>query len=324
MNIIVAGGAGYIGSHVCKILKQKSYNPIVVDDLSLGSKNSVKFGDFIQCNISDEKKLREVFEKYKPVAVMNFAGYKTSSESVFRPLEYYNNNFAATNILLKTMIEFGIKNFIFSSSAAIFGIPKNEDILINESAKKSPTTPYGKSKLMVEEVLQDYDFAYGLKSTSLRYFNVCGSDPQGEIGEIIETSKNIFPSIFSAIKNKTPFTICGNDYPTKDGTCIRDYIHVQDLANAHVLALEKQIETQKSAQINLGNGEGFSVKEIAELTKKITKTDFEIIFGPRRVGDSVKLVADANLAKNYLNWNIKYLKIEDAILHSWKYQTKIW
>lgn len=318
MNIIVTGGAGYIGSHVCKILKQKSYNPIVVDDLSSGSRALVKFGDFIQCNISNYEKLIEIFKKYKPVAVMNFAGYKTNSESVIKPLEYYNNNFVATNILLKAMIDCDIKNFIFSSSAAIFGIPQNPEILIDESSPKAPATPYGKSKLMVEEVLKDYDSAYSLKSTSLRYFNACGSDPEGEIGEILG-SKNIFPSIFAAIKNKTSFIICGADYATKDGTCIRDYIHVCDLANAHILALEKQLETKKSTQINLGNGEGFSVKEIVELAKKITKVDFEIAFGARRAGDPAKLVADATLAKKYLNWDVKYPNIEDAIKHSYKF-----
>ena len=321
-NIIITGGAGFIGSHTCKILKQKGYNPIVVDNLSSGSCALVKFGDFIECDISNSQKMREVFQKYKPLAVMNFAGFKNNSESLVKPFEYYENNFIATNILLKCMIDEGVKNFIFSSSAAIFGTPQNPKNLIDESAPKAPATPYGKSKLMVEEVLQDYDSAYGLKSTSLRYFNACGADAQGEIGEILG-SKNIFPSIFAAIKNKTPFTICGTDYATKDGTCIRDYIHVMDLANAHVLALEKQIEIKKSAQINLGNGEGFSVKEIADLVKKITKQNFEIAFGDRRAGDPAKLVADATFAKNYLNWNIKYPNIEDAILHSWKFLSLI-
>lgn len=318
MNIIVTGGAGYIGSHVCKILKQKGYNPIVIDDLSSGHRELVKFGDFVECNISNYEKLIEVFKKYKPLAVMNFAGYKNNSESVVKPFEYYNNNFVATNILLKAVIDCDIKNFIFSSSAAIFGIPQNQEILIDENAKIAPAAPYGKSKLMVEEVLKDYDSAYGLKSTALRYFNACGCDPEGEVGEIIG-SKNIFPSIFAAIKNKAPFTICGSDYPTKDGTCIRDYIHVYDLAIAHVLALEKQIETKKSMQINLGNGEGFSVKEIAELVKKITKVDFEIVLGDRRAGDPAKLVANSTLAKNYLKWDAKYPNVEDAILHSWKF-----
>jgi len=321
MNIIVAGGAGFIGSHTCKALKNKNYNPIVVDNLSSGSVDLVKYGDFVNCDISDYSKLKEIFVKYKPIGVINFAGFKTNSESLVKPYEYYNNNFSSVNILLKAMVDCKILHFVFSSSAAIFGIPQDPNKLIDESCKKDPVSPYGKSKLMVEEILKDYEYAYGLKSTSLRYFNACGSDPDGEIGEILG-SKNIFPQIFLAIKNKKPFTICGTDYNTKDGSCIRDYIHVCDLADAHILALEKQISDKKSSQINLGNGSGFSVKEIIDLTKKVTKIDFEIVFGERRIGDPEKLVADSTLARNYLNWKIKYSKIEDMITHSWNWNKK--
>lgn len=322
ISILVVGGAGYIGSHMCKRLKRKGYNPIVFDNLSTGFEKLVKWGEFVRGDIKNKELLKQTFKKYKIDVVMHFAAYKSVPESIKNPYKYYDNNVAGTNNLLKTMVDFDIKHFIFSSSAAIFGLSDKKE-KVKENDEKLPINPYGKSKLMVESILDDYDMAYNLKSTCLRYFNVLGSDPDLEIGDMYEGNTNIVNSIFRALINNTEFVIYGDDYDTFDGTCIRDYIHVEDLVEAHILALEKQIETNESIKINLGNGNGFSVKEIVNVTKKIAGINFKVKMGERRAGDSVKVVADSSLAKEYLNWNPRYVEIEKQILHSWNWFKKI-
>jgi len=320
MKLLVTGGAGYIGSHVCKILKAKGYSPIILDNLSTGLKEFVKWGEFVQGDIGDTKLVKNIFLKHDIKAVLHFAASKSVPESNTNPYKYYKNNVALSNEFLKTIVDCEVKNFIFSSSASIFATTKNGKV--EENSKKEPANPYGMSKLMMENILDSYDKAYSLKSTCLRYFNVSGADPECEIGDIINNSPNLLNNIFKAILNKETFTIFGNDYNTPDGTCIRDYIHVWDLAKAHVLALEKQLEKNNSVKINLGNNNGFSVKEIVTAVKKITGIDFPVMIGPKRENDVETMIADYTFARKYLEWNPQYTDIHTQIKHAWNWCKK--
>lgn len=319
----MTGGAGFIGSNLCKILAQKNFYPITVDDLSTGFRELVKFGDFVEADFGDYAKMIGVFSHYKPLAIFHIAGSKSVEESVRNPHKYYENNVAKMNILLLATTNSGIEHFIFSSSAAIFGMTKNTKKPIEENDEKNPLNPYGISKLMGEQILESYSNAYGIKYSALRYFNVTGADPELELGEITKNPENIFPILAQvADKKRDQFIIFGDDYQTKDGTCIRDYIHVYDLVNAHVMALEKQLKTQKSVKINLGNGVGFSVKEVAELFRKVTGTNFKILSGKRRIGDPDLVISDNKFAKEYLSWEPYFTKLEDQVAHTWKWYQK--
>lgn len=263
--------------------------------------------------------MMDVFSQYSPIAIFHIAGSKSVEESVRDPHKYYDNNVAKMNSLLLAAVDSKIENFIFSSSAAIFGTSE----LTSEDTTKNPSNPYGISKLMGEQLLESYDKAYGIKYSALRYFNVTGADPELELGEITQNPANIFPILAQAAdKKRDEFTIFGDDYETKDGTCIRDYIHVYDLANAHVMALEKQLKTAKSVKINLGNGVGFSVKEVAEIFKKVTKKDFKISIGKRREGDPGLVISDNKFAKEYLGWQPKFTKLEEHVNHAWNWYQK--
>ncbi len=323
-NVIVTGGAGFIGSSLCKVLFKNNFHPITVDNLSTGFRQLVKYGDFIEADIGDYDKMMEVFAKYKPLAVFHIAASKSVAESVVNPHKYYENNFSKTNTLLKAVVDSQIQHFIFSSTAAVFGLIQDKEKYIDESAPTNPINPYGASKLMVERLLEDYEKAYGLKYSALRYFNVSGADPECEMGEMSANVANIFPLLLRVIdKKQDGFTIFGDDYNTKDGTCIRDYIHVTDLANAHLLALQKQLENNKSARINLGNGQGFSVKDVVDVFKKITNVDFKVSIGGRRSGDPDLLIANNKFANQYLNWQPKYTNLADHVDHAWKWHQKI-
>lgn len=316
-TILVTGGAGYIGSHVNQQLNQAGYNTLVLDNLSRGHKASVKSGSFIEGEISDQKLLDQIFSKNTIAAVMHFAAFIDVGESVTNPGKYYQNNVLATLILLEAMQKHQVKNFIFSSTAAIFGIPKEE--IITENHVKNPINPYGRSKLMVEMILSDYDKAYQMKSCSLRYFNAAGGDPDGNIKTIEKKESNLIPLILKSLKNKEGFiTIYGTDYNTKDGTCIRDYIHVNDLASAHILSMEKLFTTQQSAQYNLGNGNGFSVREVISAAEKVTGLKVNVKEGMRRPGDPPILVANSSKAQKELHWHPQYPKLEQMIDHAWK------
>lgn len=322
--VIVTGGAGFIGSNLCKVLYKNNFHPIAVDNLSTGFRELVKYGDFIKADIGDYKKMREIFAKYKPLAVLHIAGSKAVSESIENPLKYYENNFCKTNSLLKAMIDEKVLHFIFSSTAAIFGHLDGKQSKVDENTKANPINPYGVSKLMLEQVLPYCEAAYNLKYTALRYFNVSGADAECELGEMSSKGANIFPILLKVIsKKQKEFTIFGDDYNTKDGTCIRDYIHVTDLANAHLLALQKQLQNNKSAIINLGNGVGFSVKEVADVFKKITGVNFKIKIGARRKGDADSVIANNKFANKYLGWKPQYTKLEDHVKHAWKWYQRV-
>ncbi len=316
-NILVVGGAGYIGSHNVRQLIKSGYNVVVYDNLSKGHIESLEGIEFIKGDIADSNKLKETFSKYHIDAVMHFAAFIEVGESVLEPSKYYKNNVVDVITLLNVMVEAKIKYFVFSSTAAVFGEPVYTPI--DEKHPKNPINPYGKTKLTVEEILKDYDRAYGLKYAVLRYFNAAGADDNSDIGESHTPETHLIPLILkTALGERESIKIYGNNYDTKDGTCLRDYIHVNDLASAHILALEKMFETNLSDNFNLGSGEGFSVKEIIEKSKLITGIDFKVEEVEKREGDPAVLVANSKKAEKILGWTRKYT-IEKIIETAWKW-----
>lgn len=321
-HILVTGGAGYIGSHACKALAQAGYIPVAYDNLAYGHEWAVKWGPFENGDINNRQCLDEVIEKYRPIAAMHFAAYAYVGESVEDPGKYYRNNVAGTLTLLEVLRDASIDKFIFSSTCATYGVP--QEIPITETHPQKPINPYGQSKLMVEQILKDFDRAYGLRSISLRYFNAAGADPDGETGEEHDPETHLIPLVLDAALGRRPnITIFGEDYDTPDGTCIRDYIHVSDLADAHVKALRKLEQDDRSTIYNLGNGNGFSVLEIIDAVKKISGRDMPIHKGERRRGDLAILVGDASKIKKELGWEPKFSAIEDIIDSAWRWHQKL-
>jgi UDP-glucose 4-epimerase len=313
MKIFIIGGAGYIGSHMVKTAHQAGHKVITLDNLSTGHQDAVLYGEFELCDILDTAKLDKLFKKHKPGAVMHFSAYSLVGESMTNPYKYYNNNVSGTLSLLKAMIDNDCMKFIFSSSAAIFGNP--EYIPIDESHPKNPINPYGRSKLMVEEMLKDFEFAYGLKYISFRYFNAAGHDPDGELSERHDPETHLLPIIMQAANGQRDLvSIFGNDYDTNDGTCVRDYIHVNDLAEAHIKGLEYLNSNELHiTEFNLGNGNGFSVKEVIQKVKDISGKDFMVIEKGRRDGDPSILIASDKKAKKFLKLKANFSKIEEII-----------
>ncbi len=319
MKILVVGGAGYIGSHMVKQLALAGNDVITLDNLSYGYRDAVKYGDFIKGDLGDHTVLDVIFKSAEIDAVMHFAGYIQVGESVVKPSLYYLNNVVNTHTLLDAMLRYKVMNFIFSSTAAIFGEPDYTPI--DEKHHKHPINPYGHSKLMIEQVLDDYDKAYGLHSTCLRYFNAAGADPDGELGERHSPETHLIPLILQAASGRRDdIKVFGNDYETDDGTCVRDYIHINDLCIAHSLALNCMIKNNKSARFNLGNGKGFSVKQVIDVVKKVSGKDFKVTIEPRREGDPAVLVADATLAKKELNWQPELAELEDIVNTAWDWE----
>jgi UDP-glucose 4-epimerase len=322
MNILVVGGAGYIGSHMVKRLIADHHQVVVVDNLSTGYRDAVLTESFYEVDIADQEALSKVFSQHKIDAVFHFASFIQVGESVKDPAKYYRNNVAATLSLLEVMVKFDVKHFVFSSTAAVFGNPQYSPI--DEKHPKEPINPYGQSKLMVEKILEDFDRAYGLKSVSLRYFNAAGADPEGELGERHIPETHLIPLVLQAASGRSEsISVFGKDYETLDGTCVRDYIHIVDLADAHVKAIDYLKKgNASSAVFNLGNGKGFSVKEIIEASQKVTGKKIPVNYVERRAGDPPTLVADATLAQKVLGWKPKYTKIEDIIQHAWAWEEK--
>lgn len=317
-NILVIGGAGYIGSHTVKMLAKQGYNPVVYDNLSKGHRQAVEHVPFEEGDLGDKAKLAEVFAKHRIEAVMHFAAFIEVGESVAEPSKYYHNNVSNVLNLLDAMKECGIKYFVFSSTAATFGEPIQPKI--NENHPQLPINPYGNTKLMVEKMLEDFDRAYGLKSVALRYFNASGADESGDIGESHSPETHLIPLVLQAAAGKRPcIKIFGNDYPTPDGTCIRDYVHVNDLARAHILALEKMEKENKSLRYNLGSGSGFSVAELIQTAKEITGIDFKVEQQARRQGDPAVLVADPQKAQQELGWTPQYT-LRQIIATAWNWE----
>lgn len=321
MNILVTGGAGFIGSHACKALAKAGYSPIAYDNLIYGHEWAVKWGPLEIGDITDRSRLELVIEQYQPIAVMHFAAFAYVGESVRDPGKYYRNNLAGTLTLLEAMRDQGIDKLVFSSTCATYGTP--EKLPITEDHPQRPINPYGMSKLMVEQVLRDFDLAHGIRSISLRYFNAAGADPEGEIGESHEPETHLIPLVLDAALGKRPaITIFGNDYDTPDGTCVRDYIHVSDLAQAHVLALQALENGADSANYNLGSTQGFSVREVVDMAQDVTHLPISIELSGRRPGDPAKLVGDATLIRSDLGWEPQFIELEDILRTAWDWHCK--
>ncbi len=319
MNILVVGGAGYIGSHMVKLLGERGCAVTTLDDLSSGHRDAVLTGDFVQGDMADTELLRSLFARRKYDAVMHFASFIEVGESVGEPAKYYRNNVANTLTLLSAMREAGVDRFIFSSTAAIFGTPQY--VPIDERHPRAPINPYGRTKNMVEDVLGDYERAYGLRSVCLRYFNAAGADPDGRLGERHEPESHLIPlALQAASGRRAGLSVYGTDYDTPDGTCIRDYVHVSDLCEAHWLALESLRAGAGSQAYNLGNGNGFSVLEVIETAKKVTGVDFAVKHEARRAGDPPRLVADSSAIKAKLGWSPRYADLDTIIAHAWAFE----
>ncbi len=318
MNILVVGGAGYIGSHMCKCLAQAGFQPIVLDNLVYGHRQAVQWGPFIKGSLDDTDLLNHIFQTYDIAAVMHFAAYTYVGESVQNPAIYYQNNVAATLTLLNSMIEADVKNFIFSSSCAVYGEPM--EIPMNEDHPFNPINPYGRTKRMVEEILADFGHAYGLSSVALRYFNAAGADPDGQLGEDHDPETHLIPLVLqAALGQKEDIKVFGNDYETDDGTCIRDYIHINDLASAHLLALEKLLNGDPGGNFNLGNGNGYSVMDVIDKARDITGKPIPFEIAERRAGDPAILVGSSQKAMNELGWKPQYAELDTIIEHAWQW-----
>lgn len=319
-NILVIGGAGYIGSHTVKLLIDMGYNVIIYDNLSKGHKQVADILNvkLIVGDLGDRQKLKEVFETEKIDIVMHFAAFIEVGESVIDPGKYYENNVAKVINLLNQMVESNIKYFVFSSTAATFGEPVEKTI--SETHPQKPINPYGMSKLMVEHILKDFEKAYNLKSVILRYFNAAGADIEGMIGESHSPESHLIPLVMQAAKGvRDSIKIYGTDYDTFDKTCIRDYIHVYDLALAHILSMEKMVSENTSQDYNLGNGTGYSVREIIDTVKKVSNVDFKVVEEQRRAGDPAILIANPTKIISNLNFKAKY-NLDDIIKSAWEWE----
>jgi UDP-arabinose 4-epimerase len=320
--VLVTGGAGYIGAHACKALARAGYMPVTYDNFVYGHRRSVKWGPLEEGDISDQARLEAVMRKYNPTAVMHFAAYAYVGESVEKPSKYYRNNVVGTLALLESMRSCGIDKLIFSSTCATYGMP--EQIPIAEDHPQNPINPYGRSKLMIEWILKDFAAAYDLKYVSLRYFNAAGADPDAEIGEDHDPETHLIPLVLDAAAGKrAQIEIFGTDYDTPDGTCIRDYIHVTDLAVAHLLALEYLISGGDSDVFNLGNGNGFSVRAVIAAAKKITGCDIPFIESDRRSGDPPMLIGSSEKIKSTLGWQPVYTNPDVIIETAWRWQNRL-
>jgi len=318
-TILVVGGAGYIGSHMVKMLLGRGYGLTTLDNLSTGHRDAVLGGEFVLGDLVDRALLDKLFSERKIDGVMHFASFIQVGESVQNPARYYENNVVNTLNLLDAMVAHDVKRFIFSSSAAVYGEPIR--MPIDEAHPKNPINPYGRSKWMVEQMLADYDRAYALKSISLRYFNAAGADPEGQLGERHEPETHLIPLVLQAASGRRESVqVFGRDYDTPDGTCIRDYVHVTDLCEAHLLALDRLLQGGASAAFNLGNGNGFSVQQVIDTTCEATGKDIPVKDAPRREGDPARLVADATLARKELGWSPRYDELETIVRHAWQWE----
>jgi UDP-glucose 4-epimerase len=321
IRVLLTGGAGYIGSHVLKILGEKGFEVLCYDNLSTGHRWAVLYGQLVKADLLDEKRLQEVFTSFRPEAVIHFAAKVVVPESVSDPLKYYLNNVQGSLNLLKLCVKFKIKGFIFSSSAAVYGIP--EKIPITEDAPLKPINPYGWSKLMVEQMLEDFSKAYGLRYVCLRYFNAAGADPMGRIGQVSKNPTHLITRALKTALGQLPYLeIYGTDYPTPDGTCVRDFIHVEDLAVAHFLALQYLLEGGRSQIYNCGYGRGHSVREVIEVVKKVTRRDFPVKEAPRRPGDPPVLVACCEKIRRDLGWVPQYDDLDYIVQTAWDWELK--
>ena len=315
-NVLVTGGAGYIGSHACKSLKKAGYNPVTLDCLVTGWAEAVKYGPFVHGNLLNRADINRAFELYSPVAVMHFAALTVVPESVQQPGRYWENNVMGSLNLIQATVDHGCKNFIFSSTCAIYG--EQDNIVLDENSFQKPSNAYSASKRAVENILFDFEVAYGLKHVIFRYFNVAGADPEGEVGEFHRPETHLIPLILDAAEDRlSNLTLYGTDYYTPDGTCIRDYVHVCDLVDAHFLGLKWLEEGKKSRAFNLGTGQGFSVRQVIEHAQKVTNSPIGIIEADRRQGDCAVLVSGSTRAVSELGWSSPKSNLQQMISDAW-------
>jgi UDP-glucose 4-epimerase len=320
--VLVTGGAGYIGSHTNKLLHRKGYDTIVFDNLAHGHRECSKWGTFILGDLADRQALRDLFESNRIKAVMHFAAYTYVGESFERPEKYYRNNVANTLHLLHAMIENGVRHLVFSSTCAVYGNPVQ--IPITEAHPLDPISPYGRGKQMVETILKDLDAAHGLRYASLRYFNAAGADPDGEIGEWHDPETHLIPLVLdAALGTREEVKIFGTDYDTPDGTCVRDYIHVTDLAAAHVAALEHLKTTDTSNIFNLGNGNGFSVRQVIDESRNVTGREIPVQEVERRPGDPSTLIGSSDKARKVLGWTPRFANLSEIIGTAWAWHKRL-
>jgi UDP-glucose 4-epimerase len=323
-TILVTGGTGYIGSHAVLALRDAGYEVVILDNLIYGHRDlaeTVLKVELVEGDIGDRTLLDRLFKTREFTAVMHFAAYAYVGESVSQPAKYYRNNVVGTLTLLEAMCDAGIQNFVFSSTCATYGVP--QQIPIEENQPQKPINPYGMTKLMVEQMLDDFDRAYGLRSVRFRYFNAAGADPQGRLGEDHNPETHLIPLVLlTALGKRESISIYGTDYDTPDGTCIRDYIHVTDLAQAHVLGLEYLLKEGSTEVFNLGNGRGFSIQEVIEAARAVTGHPIPVVLADRRPGDPPVLVGSAEKAKRILGWQPQYADLESILAHAWQWHQK--
>ncbi|MFK7837625.1 MAG: UDP-glucose 4-epimerase GalE [Sulfitobacter sp.] len=317
-NVLVTGGAGYIGSHACKALKAAGFTPVTYDNLATGWKDAVKFGPFEQGDLLDRARLDTVFETYEPVAVMHFAALSLVGESMSNPAKYWRNNVGGSLTLMEAAAAAECKNFIFSSTCATYG--DQDNVVLNEDSAQAPINAYGASKRAIEDMLRDFETAFGLRHVIFRYFNVAGADPDGDVGEFHQPETHLVPLMLDAIAGKRDaLTIYGTDYDTPDGTCIRDYVHVCDLVDAHVLGLKWLQDGKGSRVFNLGSGSGFSVREVLDQSEIVTNRTVPSVEGPRRPGDCTKLVSGSHRAEQELGWTPGRSNMKQMITDAWRW-----
>ncbi len=318
--MLVAGGAGYIGSHTAKQLRAAGMNPVVVDNLITGNRFAVRFGPFVEGSIEDRDLIRKAIEEHHIESAILFAAHAYVGESTTNPRKYYHNNVAAALAFLDALIDCGVRKLVFSSSCSIYGI--QEKIPISESASTNPLSPYAQTKLFMEQILKAYDPAEGLRSVCLRYFNAAGADPEAELGEHHDPETHLIPLAIYAAMGRAPLNVFGTDYPTPDGTAIRDYIHVTDLAAAHIAALKHLQDGGESAQVNCGTGKGHSVRQVMQMVEQVSGKPVPAHYGPRREGDAPALVADASHAVKLLHWTPRYSSLESIVGTAWNWHSK--
>lgn len=317
-NVLVTGGAGYIGSHACKALAASGYVPVTFDNLSTGWQDAVKFGPFEQGDLSDRARLDAVFAKYNPVAVLHFAALSQVGESYEKPGLYWRNNVVGSLTLIEAAIDAGCMDFVFSSTCATYG--DQDNVVLDENSAQHPTNSYGSSKRAIEEILRDFERSHGLRHVIFRYFNVAGADPDTEVGEFHQPETHLIPVVLDVVDGKRPaLTIHGTDYDTPDGTCVRDYVHVMDLVDAHVLGLKWLEQGKKNRVFNLGTGHGYSVHQVVEQCRIATNRPLDCNIGPRRPGDCAKLVSGSTRAEAELGWAPARSTLPQMISDAWKW-----
>ena len=316
-SVLVAGGAGYIGSHTAKFLRQQDITPIVLDNLCTGNRWAVKFGPFYEGSIADAPLVERILAEHHPEGVILFAGHTSVGESTINPRPYFRNNIAAAITFLNTLLDAGLQSVVFSSSCSIYGM--QERMPISEESSKIPLSPYAETKLFLEKVLHSYGAAYGMKYACLRYFNAAGADSEGELGEYHEPETHLIPLAIEAALGGAPLRVFGTDYPTPDGTAIRDYVHVTDLAQAHLAALRHLHGGGASLELNLGTGLGHSVREVLQAVEGVSGEPVPASYGPRRAGDAPVLVADPRRVRETLGWEPQFSELATIVRTAWNW-----